>query len=111
MNWEYRRVASSSGFSIDRTRGDDLLDFPIEKARLRATYFYMSVAAVTTIGYGWVLDKRTVRVSSNKSLKSDSTKISLALCGASGSAILHRRLHRGSVQRTYVIKRIRTAFQ
>ena len=107
MNWEYRRVASSSGFSIDRTRGDELLDFPIERARLRATYFYMSVAAVMTIGYGWALDKRTVRLSSNTSLKSDSTKTSLALFGASGSAVLHRRLHHGSVQRTYAIKRIR----
>jgi len=110
MNWEYRRVASSSGFSIDRTRGDDLLDFPIEKARLRATYFYMSVATGTTIGYGWALDKRTVRFPSNTSLKSDSTKNSLALCGASGSAILHRRLHHGCVQRAYVNKRIRRAF-
>ena len=110
MNWEYRRVASSSGFSIDRTRGDELLDFPIERARLRATYFYMSVAAVTTIGYGWALDKHTVRLPSNTSLRSDSTKTSLALCGASGSAVLHRRLHHGSVQRTYVIKRIRRVF-
>ncbi|KAI4912637.1 hypothetical protein J4E90_006043 [Alternaria incomplexa] len=59
MNWEYRRVASGLGFAIDRTRADDLLDFPIEKARLRATYFYMSVAAATTIGYGWALDKHT----------------------------------------------------
>ncbi|CAN9174353.1 hypothetical protein AA0119_g6600 [Alternaria tenuissima] len=59
MNWEYRRVASSLGFSIDRTRGDDLLEFPIEKARLRATYFYMGAAAVTTIGYGWALDRHT----------------------------------------------------
>ena len=110
MNWEYRRVASRSGFSIDRTRGDDLLDVPIEKARLRATYFYMSVAAVTTIGYGWALDERTVRLSSNTSLKFYSTKTSLALCGASGSAILHRCLHHGSVKRTYVIQRIRRAF-
>jgi len=110
MNWEYRRVASDSGFSIDRTRGDDLLDFPIEKARLRATYFYMSVAAMTTIGYGWALDKRTVRLSSNMSLKFDSTKTSLAFRGASGSAILHRHLHHGSVQRTYVNKRIRRVF-
>jgi len=59
MNWEYRRVASGLGFAIDRTRADDLLDFPIEKARLRATYFYMSVAAATTIGYGWALDNHT----------------------------------------------------
>ncbi|KAH6838982.1 multidrug resistance protein [Alternaria alternata] len=59
MNWEYRRVASSLGFSIDRTRGDDLLEFPIEKARLRATYFYMGAAAVTTIRYGWALDVHT----------------------------------------------------
>jgi hypothetical protein len=60
MNWEYHKVASSIGFSIDQTRGDDLLDFPIEKARLRATYYYMSAAAVATIGYGWALDRHTV---------------------------------------------------
>lgn len=59
MNWEYRRVASSLGFSIDRTRGDDLLEFPMEKARLRATYFYMGATAVTTIGYEWALDGHT----------------------------------------------------
>ncbi|KAH7077308.1 major facilitator superfamily transporter [Paraphoma chrysanthemicola] len=59
MNWEYRRVASSSNFTIDQTRGDNLLEFPIEKARLRATYFYVGVAAATITGYGWALATHT----------------------------------------------------
>lgn len=60
MNWEYHSVARSANFAVDRLRGDDLLSFPIEKARLRATYIYTTIMAVTTIGYGWTLEVRSV---------------------------------------------------
>lgn len=32
---DYRVTAKSHGLSIDRVRGDDILGFPIERARLR----------------------------------------------------------------------------
>jgi hypothetical protein len=93
MNWEYHKVASSMGFSIDQTRGDDLLDFPIDKARLRATYYYMSAAAAATIGYGWALDRHTVIYQSALPLNYSNTKFSLAFRRAFGLAVLHWRLH------------------
>lgn len=34
MDWNYARVAKSIGFAIDRKRGDDLKDFPLERGML-----------------------------------------------------------------------------
>src|ERR1700709_1726940 len=35
VDWNYRRYATRLGFSIVRNRGQDLTEFPIEKARLQ----------------------------------------------------------------------------
>ena len=45
---------------VDRTAGDDLSDFPIEKARLRSIWYLVIVSIIATIGYGWALRVRTV---------------------------------------------------
>lgn len=58
LDWNYRRVAKKIGFSIDKKRGDDLSQFPIEKARIVPLYFFVSVGLVATILYGWVLELR-----------------------------------------------------
>ena len=57
MDWNYRRVAHISGFTIDLKRGDDLRDFPIEKARIQVIYpmLYFGIAAI--LCYGWVLER------------------------------------------------------
>lgn len=42
-------------------RGDDISDFPIEKARLIGAYTLIGLSAVSTAGYGISLLERTVR--------------------------------------------------
>lgn len=58
LDWYYRRTAKKIGFSIDKKRGDDLSNFPIEKARIVPAYFFMAVGIVAVIIYGWVLEIR-----------------------------------------------------
>lgn len=60
MNWEYRSVARKTNFTVDIRGGDDLGTFPIERARLRATYIYSPIMAAACIGYGWALKQHTV---------------------------------------------------
>ncbi|KAG7048400.1 major facilitator superfamily transporter [Colletotrichum scovillei] len=55
LDWNYRRIASQIGFAIDRHRGDDLLKFPIEKARLQPVYPAVAVGLAALTAYGWVL--------------------------------------------------------
>lgn len=59
LDWNYRRVARKIGFSIDKKRGDDLSNFPIEKARIMPLYLFVSVGIVAMILYGWILELRT----------------------------------------------------
>ncbi|MCJ1353147.1 MAG: hypothetical protein MMC33_003132 [Icmadophila ericetorum] len=57
MDMNYKRVAKGANFTIDRHRGDDLRDFPLEKARIQVIWplLYLGVAAL--LCYGWVLQK------------------------------------------------------
>ena len=54
-DWKYRRHAARLGLSVDKTRQQDLRDFPIEAARLEIALPLICVASVTLIAYGWVL--------------------------------------------------------
>lgn len=58
LDWNYRRVARKIGFTVDRKRGDDLSNFPIEKARIMPLYVFVTVGLVAMILYGWVLELR-----------------------------------------------------
>ncbi|KAK4644097.1 hypothetical protein QC761_301760 [Podospora bellae-mahoneyi] len=59
LDHNYRRIARKIGFTIDYKRGDDLSNFPIEKARIlpASPFLFAGVAAV--ICYGWVLHFET----------------------------------------------------
>ena len=56
----YRRIAKKLDFPLDRKRGDDLTNFPIEKARLQMIFpmLYIGIAAI--LCYGWALEKRSM---------------------------------------------------
>uniref|UniRef100_A0A093XTE4 Quinidine resistance protein 2 n=2 Tax=Talaromyces marneffei TaxID=37727 RepID=A0A093XTE4_TALMA len=56
LDINYKRIARQHNFSIDRKRGDDLTNFPIEKARLQLTFLWSSILAATFLGYGWALN-------------------------------------------------------
>ena len=58
LDWNYRRVARNIGFTISRRRGDDLSNFPIERARIQPIYPALVVGLVAVAGYGWTLQAR-----------------------------------------------------
>jgi len=58
MDRNYRVTARSIGRTIDKVSGDDLDDFPIEKARARGSYYLLIVYTCALAGYGWVLRRR-----------------------------------------------------
>ncbi|KAL1598890.1 hypothetical protein SLS60_008033 [Paraconiothyrium brasiliense] len=55
MDWNYRRLAKKGGFRIDKKRGDDLKDFPLEQARLYIAIPMLVVGILVILCYGWVL--------------------------------------------------------
>ncbi len=59
LDSNYRRIAHSIGFTIDLKRGDDLREFPIEKARIMPVYPILSTGIAAVICYGWVLQAET----------------------------------------------------
>ena len=57
MDYNYRRVAAAAGITIDRKRGDDLRNFPIEKARIQVIVPLLYIGTAAQLCYGWVLEK------------------------------------------------------
>ena len=59
MDRNYRTTARDIGHKIDRERGDDLQNFPIERARTRGSWHLLAILTGTLIGYGWALEQRS----------------------------------------------------
>lgn len=53
---DYRITAMKYNMSIDRKKGDDLLHFPIEQARLRTIWVYIISASIALLSYGWTIE-------------------------------------------------------
>ncbi|KAK6849086.1 MFS general substrate transporter [Apiospora arundinis] len=53
MDWNYRKTAKQAGWEIDRQGGDDLSQFPIERARARLAWLFMTLQCACILGYGW----------------------------------------------------------
>ncbi|KAJ5163357.1 Major facilitator superfamily domain general substrate transporter [Penicillium coprophilum] len=60
MNRDYRLTARAHNLVIDTTHGDDLTAFPIEKARFRSIWYSICATGISTTGYGWALQCRSV---------------------------------------------------
>ncbi|KAI1267032.1 chloramphenicol resistance protein [Xylariaceae sp. FL1019] len=58
-DWNFRRIAKKLNVTIDRKRGMDMMNFPVEKARLQLIYPLIPIGAAATIGYGWALQRET----------------------------------------------------
>ncbi|KAK9370594.1 major facilitator superfamily domain-containing protein [Lipomyces kononenkoae] len=58
VDWNYRRHAKINGFEIVRNRGQDLTDFPIERARLQIALPMFYLGAASVVSYGWVMDHK-----------------------------------------------------
>lgn len=57
LDRNYKRVAKQIGFTIDKKRGDDLRDFPIEQARIGIIWPMLSLGLACILCYGWVLEQ------------------------------------------------------
>lgn len=51
----YKRMAKINNITIDRKRGDDLRNFPIEKVRVQVMYPLLALGIAALVAYGWVL--------------------------------------------------------
>ena len=58
VDWNYRRYAKRLGFPIQKNKQTDLSTFPIERARLEIGLPLLIGGAVSTIGYGWLIDHK-----------------------------------------------------
>lgn len=59
MDRNYEITAKQIGHTIDRDCGDDINQFPIEKARTRGAWWLLGILTIVLIGYGWALDRRS----------------------------------------------------
>lgn len=60
LDHSYRNARESRGLPIDRATGDDLDNFPVEKARLGVVWVPMIVTVCSVVAFGWVLDFQKV---------------------------------------------------
>jgi predicted MFS family arabinose efflux permease len=59
----YRNARTKRGLSTDKAMGDDLDNFPIEKARLGIIWIPMLVTTCSVVAFGWVLHYHQVGIS------------------------------------------------
>ncbi|KAK6078604.1 Quinidine resistance protein 2-like protein 3 [Seiridium cupressi] len=59
LDWNYRRTAKKLGFKIDKKRGDNLKDFPIERVRIQVIVPMIFMGSLFYIGYAWALQAET----------------------------------------------------
>lgn len=57
MDRNYKATANQIGHTVDSDRGDDLSQFPIEKARTRGSLYFLAILTCDLIGYGWALQQ------------------------------------------------------
>ena len=60
MDRDYRITAKSHGLAIDVRYDTDILQFPIEMARLRSFFYLAHTAIAATVGYGWSIEAKAV---------------------------------------------------
>lgn len=61
LDTAYRKARTKCGLPTNRIKGDDLDNFPIEKARLKVMWVPMLLVILCTVAYGWVLQYEQVR--------------------------------------------------
>lgn len=89
----YRNARTKRGLSTNKAVGDDLDDFPIEKARLGIIWVPMLVTASSVLAFGWVLHFHYVGPL-QPSLRSDyRTDTYTAYCYSALPPVYRRTLH------------------
>lgn len=57
-DWNFRRIAKKMGVKVDRKRGNDMANFPVEKARIQLIIPLIFIGTGACIGYGWALERQ-----------------------------------------------------
>lgn len=55
MDYNHKATACKHNRLINRVSGDDLQDFPIERARSTGTYYLLIISTGTLLAYGWTV--------------------------------------------------------
>lgn len=58
MDHNYKVTAKKIGWTVDKVFGDDLNNFPIERARSRGSLWLLIISTATLVGYGWAVSKQ-----------------------------------------------------
>lgn len=53
LNWNYKVTAQRIGHTVQTISGDDLTNFPIERARARGAWHFLVLYICALAGYGW----------------------------------------------------------
>ncbi|KAK3388076.1 major facilitator superfamily domain-containing protein [Sordaria brevicollis] len=54
MDHNYKVTAFQNGRPVNKATGDDLLHFPLEKARTKSSFWMLIISTGTVVGYGWL---------------------------------------------------------
>lgn len=57
MDHNYKVTAKQIGWTVNNVSGDNLDDFPIERARSRSNLWLLIISTATLVSYGWVVSK------------------------------------------------------
>ncbi|KAI0156849.1 MFS general substrate transporter [Xylariaceae sp. FL1272] len=53
LDYNYRRTAAKVGMNVEKSKNNDLGQFPIEMARLRLIPAFVAIGVILVTGYGW----------------------------------------------------------
>jgi multidrug resistance protein len=59
MDHNYKVTAKKISWTVNKVSGDDLDNFPIERARSRGSLWLLIISTATLVGYGWAVSKHT----------------------------------------------------
>jgi hypothetical protein len=60
LDFDYARTARQRGFLVEMSSADEMVQFPLESARLRSAFYLVAASTLSVIGYGWTIDYRVV---------------------------------------------------
>ena len=88
---DYRLIAQHYGLPVEKVKGDDLAQFPIEEARTRSIFLPLAITTAAVIGFGWTLEARVVRkLDPFLNVGNRSADDVLAYCSPASTAVHHR---------------------
>lgn len=79
IDHDYRTIAKRHGLAINKVSGDDLLQFPIEEARMRSVFTPTVLSLAAVIAYGWLVDKGVVSTSTTAVSRARANRGSISL--------------------------------